>query len=118
MSPWTSLSVNPVTDAFFAAALKQANMREVDGLSSELRPLVASLATLEPRVLPLHCDAQSSRPIRLLALDVDAWAGRATGSAAPVLAARGWRAVGLGPQDPLDVAWQELGSRVGAGAAR
>ena len=53
-----------------------------------------------------------------LALDVDAWTGRPTGSAAPALAARGWRAVGLGPQDPLDVAWQELGNRAGAGAAR
>ena len=37
---------------------------------------------------------------------------------APLLASRGWRAVGLGPQDPLGPAWQELGSRVVSRASR
>lgn len=53
-----------------------------------------------------------------IALDVDAWTGRPTGSAAPLLASQGWRAVALGPQDALDPAWQELGNRVNTGVGR
>lgn len=51
-------------------------------------------------------------------LDVEAWAGRPSGSAASLLSAQGWRAVELGPQDRLDQAWQELGSRLSTGVAR
>jgi hypothetical protein len=35
-----------------------------------------------------------------------------------VLASRGWRSVALGPQDRLDAAWQDLGSRLTAGSVR
>ena len=54
-----------------------------------------------------------------IALDVEAWAGHGgSSSAAPLLAAQGWRAVALGPQDPLDPAWQQLGNRVTTGVGR
>jgi uncharacterized protein (DUF58 family) len=58
-----------------------------------------------------------------IALDVDRWAPHlppsATGSTASALAAQGWRAVTLTPQDHLEVVWRELGrlgkrERVGA----
>lgn len=81
--------------------------------------VVAVLGAVGEADAPVLRRMQSHTAVPLaLALDVDAWTGRPTGSAAPALAARGWRAVGLGPQDPLDVAWQELGNRAGAGAAR
>jgi uncharacterized protein (DUF58 family) len=45
-----------------------------------------------------------------IALDVDAWSGRPTGTGATqVLGAQGWRSVVLGPRDRFDAVWQELG---------
>ncbi len=45
-----------------------------------------------------------------IALDVDAWAGGATGTgSASVLSSSGWRAVPLGPQDRMDTVWEGLG---------
>jgi uncharacterized protein (DUF58 family) len=59
-----------------------------------------------------------------VALDVDAWVsgGGGSGGAVGLLTQQGWRAVGLGPRDRLETAWDELGrgssqsarSRVGA----
>jgi uncharacterized protein (DUF58 family) len=44
-----------------------------------------------------------------IAVDVDAWAGSATGDGATrLLAQQGWRAVPLGPRDRLDAIWQQL----------
>ena len=52
-----------------------------------------------------------------LTLDVDAWAGaagRAAGTALPLLARQGWRCAELGPRDRLEQVWQDL-SRAPAG---
>ena len=81
--------------------------------------VVAVLGAVGEADAPVLRRMQSHTAVPLaIALDVDAWAGRPTGSAAPLLAARGWRAVSLGPQDRLDAAWQDLGSRLTAGAVR
>lgn len=55
-----------------------------------------------------------------IALDVEAWGASRTGSggAAPILLQQGWRATSLLPDDRIEQAWQALGTRGQASAAR
>ena len=81
--------------------------------------VVAVLGAVGEADAPVLRRMQSHTAVPLaISLDVDAWVGRPTGSAAPLLASRGWRAVALGPQDRLDAAWQDLGSRLTVGSVR
>lgn len=81
--------------------------------------VVAVLGAIGEPDAPVLRQMQSHTAVPLaISLDVDAWVGRSTGSAAPLLASRGWRAVPLGPQDRLDAAWQDLDTRLTLGSAR
>jgi uncharacterized protein (DUF58 family) len=75
--------------------------------------LVAVLGAVGPYDSPVlrRMHAHSSAALAI-ALDVDAWVSpEASGGGADLLTQQGWRAVGLGPHDRLESAWEELGHR-------
>jgi uncharacterized protein (DUF58 family) len=74
--------------------------------------MVAVLGALEDADLPiLRRMRHHSATAMALALDVAAWAPGSTPTRDSVTAlnAQGWRVVGLGPSDRLDLTWQYLG---------
>lgn len=86
----------------------------------------AVLGSMEPTDIPaLRRIRHDSSTTMAIVLDVEQWAGRAPSPElpAPEAAVRGlgWRAVGVGPRDRLDTAWQDLGrsaERSATGSAR
>ena len=86
----------------------------------------AVLGGMEPTDIPaLRRIRHDSSMTMAIVLDVEQWAGRAPSPDLPrpeaAVRGLGWRAVGVGPRDRLDTAWQDLGrssERATTGGAR
>lgn len=109
----SDLNTGPLLEAL--AVVQQVSQSRLDtgwlGEGAHGGLTVAVFGHVEVSDLPVLRRMQHQAGSALaIALDVQAWAGTATGTGATqILGAQGWRSVALGPRDRFDAVWQELG---------
>lgn len=113
----------PLLEALAVVALDHRPLMDTTWLAETgqggMVVLVAGALSSADQPFLRRLEHHGSTPLAI-ALEVDAWAPHQppTGpGAAPALAAVGWRAVSLRPEDRLDQVWQELG-RLGTRTAK